>query len=688
MSWILRLEDQRVLRDTTIPTPVVAPPAPVAGNKVVLAAPPPPPPPPDLIRLLGDGEARVRRRAALAIGRVGLAEAVPNLTKVLPNDPDPEVRQMAAFALGLIGDASGIEALREALRDQSPLVAGRAAEALGLMGHAESAAPIGQVVTMYLTPASAVTPEDIAFPLSPEVEAFRLALYALARLRAADTLVSTVLAPDGQPRLRWWPVAYALMRVEDKRTLPALTSFVRSDSVYARALAARGLGALRDPSSVPALIGLLDKANAGSLPSIEAIRALGRIGDQRSVEPLMDMVRVTGSAPMVRAEVVSALGSMRLDGSPDFLLDLLYDPSPPVRAAALATLAKGEPDTFLTVLSGLDADQQWSVRAALATTLGTLEAQRALPLLSRMLSDADARVTPSVLTALTKLKAPDIAKTLIQRLSSDDIVVRMSAATNLGELKPEGAADALIAAYKRGEGDTSYVARAAALGALAKYGPAVAGPTLQAALGDRDWALRLRAAELLKGLDPSTDAFTAIRPAPSLRTEVSYDRAVLTSPPVSTHVYVDTDKGTIQIELAVLDAPLTCDTFVTLARKGFYDGLAFHRVVPDFVVQTGDPRGDGEGGPGFTIRDELNQRPYLRGTVGMALDWRDTGGSQFFITHSPQPSLDARYTVFGHVVSGMEVVDRLAQGDVIKSIRVWDGVQLPEPSSAGSAGTP
>jgi len=96
-------------------------------------------------------------------------------------------------------------------------------------------------------------------------------------------------------------------------------------------------------------------------------------------------------------------------------------------------------------------------------------------------------------------------------------------------------------------------------------------------------------------------------------------------------------------------------------------------VVPNFVVQDGDPRGDGEGGPGYTIRDELNDRPYLRGTVGMALEWRDTGGSQFFITLSPQPHLDARYTVFGHVVSGMDVVDGIQQGDVIQRIRIWDG---------------
>ena len=148
----------------------------------------------------------------------------------------------------------------------------------------------------------------------------------------------------------------------------------------------------------------------------------------------------------------------------------------------------------------------------------------------------------------------------------------------------------------------------------------------------------------------------------------------LVAPPFSPHAFIETDKGVIEIELAVLDAPLTVRNFMNLARKGFFNDVAFHRIVPDFVVQGGDPRGDGEGGPGYSIRDELNQRPYLRGTVGMALDWRDTGGSQFFITHSPAPHLDARYTVFGHVVAGMEVVDRILPWDVIRRVRIRDGV--------------
>ena len=125
--------------------------------------------------------------------------------------------------------------------------------------------------------------------------------------------------------------------------------------------------------------------------------------------------------------------------------------------------------------------------------------------------------------------------------------------------------------------------------------------------------------------------------------------------------------------MAVLDAPLTCLNFMTLARKGFFTGTTWHRVVPNFVAQDGDPRGDGEGGPGYTIRDEINERPYVRGTLGMALDWADTGGSQFFLTHSPQPHLDARYTVFGQIVRGLDVLDRIQPGDAIMRVRVWDG---------------
>jgi cyclophilin family peptidyl-prolyl cis-trans isomerase len=139
---------------------------------------------------------------------------------------------------------------------------------------------------------------------------------------------------------------------------------------------------------------------------------------------------------------------------------------------------------------------------------------------------------------------------------------------------------------------------------------------------------------------------------------------------------VETHHGTIEIELDVVNAPLTSARIIEMARAGFFNGMKVHRVVPDFVVQTGDPRGDGEGGPGYSMPDELSTTPYVRGTVGMALDFKDTGGSQFFITLSPQPHLDDKYTAFGHVVSGFEFLDVISQWDVIDKVQIWDGVSL------------
>ena len=104
--------------------------------------------------------------------------------------------------------------------------------------------------------------------------------------------------------------------------------------------------------------------------------------------------------------------------------------------------------------------------------------------------------------------------------------------------------------------------------------------------------------------------------------------------------------------------------------------MAIYRAEDNFVLQSGDPREDGHGGPGYTIRDEINQRPFLRGTVGMSLNLEDSAGSQFFITHSPQPGFNGRYSAFGQVVNGIEVVDKIEPWDIIKQVRIWDGNRM------------
>jgi HEAT repeat protein/cyclophilin family peptidyl-prolyl cis-trans isomerase len=680
MSWILRLEDQRILRDApppvspggTLSITVPEQRRPATEPAVVKSAEP------DLVQLLSDGEARIRRRAALAIGHVGLRAGVAPLITVL-SDPDPEVRQIAAFGLGLIGDAGARDALVTALGDMSPLVQGSAAEALGLIGDKSAADAVGRLAAQVVDSGVLAMPpgDDVDVRRDVPAAAFRLAMTALVRLDAYDQLAAAVLDPFGQPRVRWWPVAFALQRLANPKALPALLTLAKDTEPYTRTFAIKGLGAVKDPSAVPALLPLLINGDRNVV--IETVRALGRIGAPSAASPLMRVMQTRGVDQTVRVEAIAALGALHAPGTLDIVLDYLTDPSPSIRSAALQSAAALEPDQFVAVLSGLEPDPNWQVRGVLASVLGTLPQEAALPRLTAMLADQDQRVVPFVVEALVKLRPPNIAETLTQRLTAEDPAVRAAAATGLGEVKPPSAAPALIAAYEAGQRDASYSVRAAALSALAKFGAQAATPTLKEALADKDWAVRVRAAQLLGMLDPASarDVERQIRPAPANVLPDAFAATRLVTPAVSLIAYIETDRGIIQVELAVLDAPLTVENFVTLARRGYFNGLSAHRVIANFVVQTGDPRGDGEGGPGYTIRDELNQLPFLRGTVGMALDvWPDSGGSQFFIAHSPQPHLDARYTVFGRVVMGMDVVDQIQQGDIIRRVRIWDGVNM------------
>ncbi|NOT25858.1 MAG: hypothetical protein HOP16_07110 [Acidobacteria bacterium] len=666
---MMRLEDQRILRDPNPPPPVVLVPA-TAVRPAIVA----PPPPSDLIRLLGDPEARVRRRAALAIGRVGLDAGVEPLTALLA-DEVPDVREMGAFALGLLGNPASRPALVAALRDRDPRVQGRAAEALGLIGNkADAEAVAGMVRTHVAAGALAnVAADDVSYPVSPAAEAARLGLYALVRFQSFDALWSAVFQASGQPASNWWPVAYAIQRLGDPRGADALIAMLNTPGRYTAAFAAKGLGVMKAPAAVGPLREIVERRAAQPAVVIEAIRALGALNASGVAPVLTKIVLDAGTDAALRGEAMTVLSALAPPESLDLMLDLVSDPTPVTRGAARKTLARLDPDTFLATLSGLDMDADWTVRAAEASALAMLPPERAQARLQILLKDQDRRVVSAALTSLIALKAPGAEATLVEYLKVDDFALRAAAANGLNELKATAAVPRLVEAYRASAADETHVARGAILGALVGLDPASAQPLLEEALRDREWAIRVRAATLLQARDAGSKPWEMIRPAVSREIPDAEWRA-LVAPAFSPHAFIETDRGVIELELAILDAPRTVANFITLARQKYFDGMAIHRVVPDFVVQAGDRRGDGEGGPGYTIRDEINTRLYLRGTVGMALDWEDTGGSQFFITHSPQPHLDARYTVFAHVVEGMDVVDRLAPWDVIRSVRIWDGV--------------
>ena len=669
-----------------------AAPAALAAKK----PPAPPPPPPrieklasllamedtrssragELERLLRDADRGVRRRAALAAGRVADPALVPALLELL-DDPEVEVRRMAAFALGLAGERSAVDRLLSALADPDAGVRGRAAEALGRIGDPRAAPPVAQLVVTALPKTISrmtVRGDDPGNPDDTWAEQ-RLALFALARL--GDVPAARLALLDGaRPRFDWWAATWVAMRLESPELRPALVAAAGSDDPRSRSLAARGLGALADASAVDLLLPLV--RDADGTVALFALRALGAIGDPRGTPAAA--AQLASASDVLRHEALRALAVLPPDPSlRQRLVGLVAERDPWIRAAALAALAHTDRADFALVLSGMDADPVWWVRSAIASALGGLGDETSVGLLHAMLRDEDPRVLPAVLEALRRARGKDALDTLQRQLDHPDLGVRVAAAEGIAELGAVGATAPLLGAWRRGlaDGPGELEARIAAVRALAaQKDDAAKAALVEVARADPARAVRARAAAELGVLgepvpDPGPQALT--RPALDYREAMAPFAPRAGVPLYTPRAFIHTRHGAVEIHLDVVEAPLTTASFVDLARAGFYDGLVFHRVEPGFVVQGGCPRGDGNGGPGYAVRCEITRRPYGRGAVGMALSGKDTGGSQFFITLSPQPRLDGGFTLFGQVVAGMDVVDRIRPGDVIERVEVWTG---------------
>jgi cyclophilin family peptidyl-prolyl cis-trans isomerase len=237
----------------------------------------------------------------------------------------------------------------------------------------------------------------------------------------------------------------------------------------------------------------------------------------------------------------------------------------------------------------------------------------------------------------------------------------------------------LASAYQRALIDQMSDARIAAVTALGKI--SATGFTAKTLVEDRFLA-RVPAATDYLVRRAAAESFAAAATQWGPETPVATGRAIgdyrdlarsLVLPADQSQVLpgivIETDRGSIAISLAAGDAPITVRSLLFLVDRHYFDAGTWHRVVPGFVIQDGDPRGDGEGGPGYALRDEISRQRYGTGVVGMALSGPDTGGSQFFITLDPQPHLDGTYGVIGRVQSGMDVVTQIAQGDRIRRIR-------------------
>lgn len=667
----------------------------------------------ELGALLFDKDARVRERAALAAGRIGDERAVASLVALLQTDAEASVRAMAAFALGETESAAGATALADVAQKarETSAVRARSLEALGKVIAALPKADEARGQTLGVIILKTLE-EELGHGTRPQRDVVLLGLTAALRARPANAgaIVSRFLAStDARVRA---DAANTLARLRAKDGLAALRALLASDTdAVVRANAARVLGTAEDLAALDALAARVSN-DTDERVRISSIRALGSLKDVRAATPLIE--RADALMPAYRAaktggvehpretnellEIATGLGRLLANKNDERVVAWLRAFREMERGAPEVEIAFARIVPFLYLREApfnklsderLRAEmmRDWRRVSAIAQGLAEIAGISAEDAGSGIVSlQADAQIilrswvddanlpphaAPDVLRALAAFKANDLGAVLRKQMTAKDVIVRATAAELLGELPvDEGNTRLLAEALPVAARDELNDAALSILDSLAKQKTPSANEAIKTMLDSQDALVRRRAAALLKANGAGDFSQRAAMIAPR-NSAADYERALARSRK-TVRAVVNTDKGAFSIELLAEEAPLNVDNFVQLAQKGYFDNVTFHRVVPNFVVQGGDPRGDGNGGPGYQIRCEINEVPYERGAVGMALSGKDTGGSQWFVTHSPQPHLDGGYTVFGRVIGGMEVVDKIARGDRIRSISVTE----------------
>ncbi len=616
----------------------------------------------------------VRRQGALAAGRIGDGAAVDLLLPVL-HDSVPAVQAAAAFALGLLKDARAIPALLETIRAVSSGDQGapqlEAVTAIAKIGGDEGARALSDIVAAGSPGAS-----------TPVVNAALLESWRLGARAPVTQLARFVDASEPATR---WRALYALARL---RAAPGAAPLVRAlgdPDPQTRTVAARGISkalvdsARLDPrDAIAALRRLLTEGDAHI--RINALRALASFRDSTVSVAVVPLVADRDIGVAVQAE--TTLGVLRGAAALTALKARLTSSVFAIKRQALIGLAQADSAAGVNAALAVGGDGDWRWRSVAAEAFG---AARARDRLEAQLADADGRVVAQALQMLQRVvPASDSSFAAKARalLTHADPAVRSVAADLVARQPSIDDVELLVAAYRRAEGDPFNDARLSAvsgLGAIAATSAAgrarVAAKFVSVTPRPDDYLVRRLAADTL----PDTrDAWGPALPIATGRTLADYrDVARRWLAPAlagtNPHVFLETERGTLDIELLPAEAPLTVAAFIDLVTRRYFDGTRWHRVVPNFVVQDGDPRGDGFGGPGFAIRDEINPVRYETGTVGMALSGPNTGGSQYFITHSAQPHLDGIYTIFGRVAGGAggaaaAVLNAIGQGERIRSI--------------------
>jgi peptidylprolyl isomerase len=587
---------------------------------------------------LQDGDATVRFEAAFAVGQLFDVAGLSTLENALAKETEPRVRLRLIEGLGKCGDSTAVDVLAGFLADEDLETARFAATALGVLANRGT---------------------DIT-----------------ATGNALNNAVSR-----NDPELTW-RCLFAAYRGEVLGAGSGIRQALRQNDPQGLIFACRAAGRLGTRKLNEQVLPLLKHEDWRV--RVEALKALG--------EAKLDFYTAQASLLLedpnehVRLTAIETMGQFAQRGGLGRLQGLSESDDWRIRSAVLAARARGQGDGALGELQYAIKDPNWRIRSAAATALGTMQSEQSLMLLESMVKDESPQVLTAVANSLVEM--PQRHAVVLNRglLTQDDSAVLTSAASAAGQRYDLSAVPLLVDAYDVLQSPVDTEVMTAILQALGEILSADASVDRMGELSDGD---RARAEALLDSArhDPditvattAADALSTIRqelvnPAseatPRIPTHLDLDLAVaLEAGKVNPIVRLVTNRGVITLRLFGAEAPGTVANFVTLARSGYYNGLTFHRVVSDFVIQGGDPRGDGWGGPGYAIRCEYNPLHYETGRLGMALAGKDTGGSQFFITHSAQPHLDGRYTIFGEVIDGADVVDQVLVGDRVDEVQL------------------